>query len=559
MTFARLFNDQKGLAAFISIMIMLMLLILGTSMIRTVNDEITIAGNEANEMCAFYAAEAGIEMAAAAIQASYENTNKPPGTLPAATNTIGNAATMTYATTDNGPAKMKKLMSGSLSGLYALSKSFRIESVGQSTIDESRAKVSLEFECDLIPIFQFAVFFNEELWAQPIFDAIITGRVHANKDMYLKNSGAGKSLIFKDRVTCGGDIHAGFPYGASSKGDVRFSDNQGNEVSMNQGGTWIDSDFNQSGVTWYDTASALWGNQVRDKSFGQKTLNLPISGNDPHKIIERGSGNPDSFENKADFKIIDGVAYSRVGGVWMDVSAMLPPNTIVQDNSTRFYDGHEREWVRNTEIDMGLLKSSGYFPANGVVYISDQRPTSSSNGLNATSLVKGTEIGNALTIACENPVYVHGDYNTVNKKPASVICDAITFLSNNWDPSLSTADYRYRNATKTVANLSFITGDLAPSGTNYGGGLENLPRFLEDWNGTEFKFTGSMIEMWRSRQATGTWRYINGWHPYYSAPTRNWNFDTDLTDPNNLPPETPMVQVFQVLDWKQDDVGYTSK
>ena len=117
--------------------------------------------------------------------------------------------------------------------------------------------------------------------------------------------------------------------------------------------------------------------------------------------------------------------------------------------------------------------------------------------------------------------------------------------------------YTDRPASKTTANLAFVTGDLTPTDNNYGGGLENLSRFLEHWNGTEFIYSGSMIEGWRSKQATGNWRYTSGSEPYYSAPTREWSFDTDFEDPAKLPPQSPTIQLFQRTGWNQENVGYS--
>ncbi len=550
MKLLRPIGSERGVAALIALLLVGMLMLLGLAALSTSEDEQTIAGNEMQEMRAFYAAEAGLERVAAVMQQEYDSTGAPPLNLPKGTENL-NGCAIVFSTTDGGPASNKVLTSGSMAGLYSLSKNFTVTSTATSEVDNASVQLSQSFETNLIPIFQWAVFFEEDMWAQPRYDMNIDGRVHVNGNMYLQSSGSGESLDFSDKVTCGGDIHAGFPYGSAQNGDVTFRDGSGNQVSMKQNGNWIDSDRSD----WYDTAAHLWTGQVQDQSFGQSELNLPLTGGDPHKMIERGGGNSDSYEHEASVKILDGVTYAKVGGVWQNVSATLPAGAVTTDASVEFYDAHEKKMVRNTQIDISAFKTSAYYPKNGIIYISDQRSDGDASVLSATSLVNGDDVGAPVTFACENPMYVQGDFNSTNKQPVAAISDAMTFLSNSWDPAQSKGYYGNRNASKTEVNISFITGDLEPDGTNYGGGLENLPRFLEDWNGTEFKFRGSMIEMWRSQQAAGAWRYIQASDAYYSAPARNWGFDNDLTDPNKLPPGTPTVRVFNRTGWRQSYVS----
>ena len=85
---------------------------------------------------------------------------------------------------------------------------------------------------------------------------------------------------------------------------------------------------------------------------------------------------------------------------------------------------------------------------------------------------------------------------------------------------------------------------------NYSGGFENLPRFLETWSGVDFNWSGSAVNLWYSWQANSPW---NG--SYYSPPNRNWQYDSDLDDPNKLPPETPCVRIFQRTGWVQQHVS----
>ena len=51
------------------------------------------------------------------------------------------------------------------------------------------------------------------------------------------------------------------------------------------------------------------------------------------------------------------------------------------------------------------------------------------------------------------------------------------------------------NATNTTVNAGIISG-IVPSGSGYySGGVENFPRFLEDWSGKTFTYYGSMLEL----------------------------------------------------------------
>ncbi len=542
-------RNERGLATFIALILMIMLTLVGLAALKLADDEISIAGNEMNEMTCFYAAEAGLEVASAALQTDYETSITPGQTLPAGVQSLNTDATVAYVTTDNGAATMDKLTYGTMAGLHALVKTYTITSIGTSLTDGSQVTLEQEFECALVPIFQFAVFYANDLWTTPAKDMTVTGRVHVNGNMYLQ---ASQSLNFNGKVTASGDIHHGFPSWSGVGlvgGDVNFKAGDGSLVSMNQGGSWLDA----SDSYWYDSASTRWGGNVRDQAFGQEELNVPLTtaGGDAHLLIERGSGNPDSYEHKATFKIIDGIPYTQIGSIWQDVSALLPAGTIT---STSFYDDREDVWVNSTDVNMALLQTSSYFPSNGVLYASDQR-----SGFNAARLVNGDDVGHPISIFCENPVYVKGDFNTVDKQPAAIVADAVNFLSNDWQDSNSNKSLRtYRKVySQTVVNASIISGDCVPTSSSYGGGLANLPRFLEHWNSAKFTLNGSMVNLWRSTQATGKWLY-GGWNEYYTAPTRDYRFDTDLEDPAKLPPETPVVRSFGRTGWKQTNVGYAS-
>jgi hypothetical protein len=218
---------------------------------------------------------------------------------------------------------------------------------------------------------------------------------------------------------------------------------------------------------------------------------------------------------------------------------------VISFSADQFTDQRENAQVDVMELDIDLMYSQGYAPSSGVIYFAD-----STSDYPALRLRSGSQLDAGLTVASANPVYTLGNYNSVDKKPAAILADAVTFLSGSWDDSKSAMTKSDRIATNTTVNASYLTGNIETTDANYNGGFENLPRFLEEWSGRDFNWLGSAVCLWNSVQANGLW---NG--TYYSPPDRNWAYDPDLNDPNKLPPETPMVRVFQRIGWQQKYVG----
>ncbi len=252
--------------------------------------------------------------------------------MPSGSETINNCVAA-YNTVDDGAAIMQTLSQGPLAGLHALVKSFTITSTGSSSIDQSQVILVQVFECDLVPIFQFAVFYGNDLEIAPGPDMTLIGRVHSNGNLWVQ---ANSNLNMDSYVTCSGQfLHGRKGPGGTSYGNVFIKDAAGTYQNMLRNGNWLDA----TATHWYDSATTRWTGRVQDSSFGQGQLNLPLTNaGDPHKIIERGSGNADSYENLATFKIIDGVAQAKVGAVWVNVSGLLPAGTI---STKTFYDGRE--------------------------------------------------------------------------------------------------------------------------------------------------------------------------------------------------------------------------
>lgn len=200
-----------------------------------------------------------------------------------------------------------------------------------------------------------------------------------------------------------------------------------------------------------------------------------------------------------------------------------------------------------------------------------------------------------LTIVSDQAVYLQGDYNlkdnpattgvnegnnpltttvTERWRPASILADTINILSNAWtmDDSngrtyvsnipTTTTNIRASSGvtataparvlpTATTVNAAFLAGTTITGGSNgtpgqnkgnNSGGVNNYPRFHEDWNGTvAFNYKGSFVSLNAPRRTNSP--FCGSYAPttcnIYTPPIRNWDFDTDFTNAANLPPLTP--------------------
>jgi hypothetical protein len=321
---------------------------------------------------------------------------------------------------------------------------------------------------------------------------------------------------------------------------VKIKDAGGIYQNMkNSDGSWLDSPDSD----WTVASLARWGGRVEDNLHGATQLHLPIiKSGENIDLIKRGAGNPDSYEHLAGLKVVDGQALYKIGdSTWNDITADLKTDGTISNGV--FYDGREGRNVTSIDIDIRRLNASGYFPSNGVIYVSTSNKVA--------RLKNGSEVGAPLTVASDNPLYIWGDYNTVNKKPASVMTDALTILSNSWDDAnaKSHLGLSSRVASNTIVNCCFMTGNqnTGEGSSGYNGGLENVLRFLEKWDNKTMTFKGSIVDIWNSKQATGSWS-CGG---YYTPPNRNWQFDTDLLDPANLPPATPKLNILNKTSWSE--------
>ena len=460
-----------------------------------------------------------------------------------------------------GPSVVADLNS-EFKGLYGLLSPYRV--VSQATpVNEPytlSATVQQDFQLARIPIFQYAIFYSIDLEINPGAAMVVSGKVHSNGKLYVAPPA---SLEFKDVVTAVGTIennrHPDDPT-VSSKTTPVYGKQHVEKVS----------------------ALALPIGTNNSPAAVQQILDPPPAGEDVNSILAK-----QRFYNLADLIISNsaGGVVSVKSGAWNGF-ATVPPDAgsgYSFVTNVTFYDYREQKTVQATEINVGKFNawltntaSNGGSSLNAAAkaamghavnsaYTIDKRPINGSS-LAAVRVTNGPKLpADGLTVATPNPLYVKGHFNlnngtdttpdlkdTSNTKPSALIGDSITVLSQSWQDSYTSGTaLSSRTPVDTTVNAAILGGIVESKQVNgvkrYSGGVENFPRFLENWSGRSLTYNGSMVVMFPSRFATNFWQNTG---VYYNAPTRRWAFDLGFLDVNKLPPLTPQVRKLVRGEWK---------
>jgi len=433
------------------------------------------------------------------------------------------------------------------SGLSGFASTYRVvsnarEASGLYTIP---AGVQQDVQFASIPIFQFAIFYNTDMELNGAATLHVRGRVHGNANLF---TGSNANQYFYEDVTTSGIISNGMRYGWGTNGTVYYYDSHdGGHSQMTLP------------IGTNNTADAV-----------REVLQLPPSGED----ITSAMGH-ERYYNKAEFVIQ--VTDTNVSVGWKQPYASsltsipwLAITNFVSTNKT-FTDQRENKLILTTEIDVGkfitwagtngtITSSLGGTP--NLIYVKDSR-TWNSTKMPGVRLVNGQTLpSRGLTVATPNPLYTKGHYNqpttahlgttnTVNTLPASLVSDAYTLLSASFSDTLSAGSYASRIAENTTVVAAVVTGNVvstgSPSGSSgYSGGVNNLPRLLEAWSGRNYYLNGSLVCLFNSAMATQPFQNPG---VYYSAPSRNINFDSNFLDPTRLPPGAPAMRTLVRGKW----------
>ncbi|HEV3408811.1 MAG TPA: hypothetical protein VG095_00825 [Chthoniobacterales bacterium] len=461
------------------------------------------------------------------------------------------------------------------------------------------AKVRRIFEKRYTSAWNWAMLYNENLELHPNSKLTLNGWVHANENLYVGNPGdtpaptpppvedpnnppppppppptPTPNLYLTDRMTYAGNYTVGYdpvlgitpppvmaepvtpadlppgteqvyyPFGWKPS-MFNTTDNNGNNDGFRE--------MIEKPVNGQDALS-------KERLYNQANIAIEIDGSNTVRVYTGTGANKNLASSSGSSSSLPSTAYNAAGNA-------VKPGYYLQDN---------RQGANVRTVNFDVSEFIKYFPNyntrgwNGIVYITD---TSGSSNSRAIRVVNGAKVPTGgITIVSDNPVYVQGDFNTGRtstseppsntgnpedpeagtyvRQPSSIMADAITLLSNNWQDGNASKSVAERPASNTTVNAALVAGNVPTTSGYYSGGGENFVRFLEDWTNKTFTYYGSMMGMYASKQATGTWGKAN----VYGPATLQWYFDRKLSvddsgNPVSVPGYVSTVAYLQQQRW----------
>ena len=546
-------TDEKGIVLIIVLIAIVALTLLAAAAHRNVVTDIAISSNHLGSIQAFQAADGGAQYGFNQLWQELQKLTPNPAGITPPTVSGYTFATASYVSTVG--ALVQRPATGTFAGLTAYVQRYRITSKATENNTNAVGTATYEVEGQLIPVFQFGIFYNNDLEIFPGANMTFNGgRIHTNSSIYLGESGGSTSLNINSPITAAGDLSRNRKDGGATDHNVYINNGAGSSPIL---------DIDSTNASWATQSQTEWKGRVQTASQGITPLNLPLpDGGHPIDLLGTGGGTPYAMSG---LRISNGAATNKTGATvelrYYDATYRDSHGNLIIDpggtaslnvnplTTGSIYDYREARTVTTYDLDMSKLQHSATAmsalnnpPSGGdpgIVYIASTDTTKGVRLLNGASLP-----ATGLSVVSNDPVYVKGDYNTANN-PAAIIADAVTVLSNAWSNSYTSGTgISSRAASQTTVNAAVMVGNKDTSGSDYSGGAENLIRFLENWSGVNFNYAGSLVCLWQSQQATHKWP---GTGTIYNPPNRNWSYGIDAS---RLPPGTPRVRYVLKLGWR---------
>lgn len=447
-----------------------------------------------------------------------------------------------------------------------------------SRVPEVTGAVQVDVLAALVPITQWAIFYNGLLEFSSCATMTVNGPVHANGAVY---TGSDSQLTLNGTVTTTGKQTAPPNNGDSSwskaavfNGTPKKSENVPTiNLSIGTSMTNVHAIIEQpaSGVT---PTNAL----ERARLYNQAQVIILVSNTTVTAKIQTAPSAGEVPGSDPSPTIIGPIFRTNLTAMATNFPFLTVTNTFADTRES--ISGAKRAYA--ADVDLTKYKNwitnsfvTSKTPAPTILYVANNT-TPSATVLPVVRLKNGQNLpangGLGFTVATHNPLYVWGHYNQPNNAhlgttnttatvPAALMSDAMTILSANWVDANSLNAPSTRDAVNTTVNAAILTGVMPSTGTGntvFSGGVHNLPRLLEDWrapaSGSQRRLTinTSIISLFASKTATTQFRNPINFslpNPYYDPPIRQFSYDLNFREYDKTPPGIPTALVLIRKDW----------
>ncbi len=231
-------ENQNGSAIIIALLVMVLLMgFVALAVSRTSNETIA-STNDAEETKAFEAAQASLEVMTHNFDKIFDyKLNPDTNDLNSIMSKNPDGFTTDYDFNQNisrtRTAEQVVMTGQQFQGLHALRDEWQIDTTATNKYSGVQVALRRRFFNNLVPIFQFGIFYEDDLEFHPGPRFDFGGRVHSNRHLFMKAN----NLYFSSKVTATGEIFTDVMRNGNSSGTytnkIKIKNASGQYVSLN--------------------------------------------------------------------------------------------------------------------------------------------------------------------------------------------------------------------------------------------------------------------------------------------------------------------------------------
>lgn len=201
-------SSEQGSAIVISLFVLALVTVFVAIALSRTSAEAAAVGNETGEGRTFYAAQGSLEMMTRNFNKVFETKLNPTTSDLNSITSAGVPGVTGYSFVqelDQTSTRQNVVLSGGpYSGLYAIRDNWRLRTTATDNNTGIQVQLTRNLLNSRIPIFQFGIFYDDdlELFRPPRFS--FGGRVHTNRNFFLSPGSEG--IYFNSKVTAAGEI-----------------------------------------------------------------------------------------------------------------------------------------------------------------------------------------------------------------------------------------------------------------------------------------------------------------------------------------------------------------